>query len=87
MFGEYGAGDIKYKDINGDMKIDENDQVPIGYPTTPEIIYGFGLTTGYKNFDFSFFFQGSARSSFWIDPTATAPFVSDSSLGGTKGHC
>ena len=53
MFGEYGAGDIKYKDINGDMKIDENDQVPIGYPTTPEIIYGFGLTTGYKNFDFA----------------------------------
>jgi len=84
MFGEYGAGDIKYKDINGDMKIDENDQVPIGYPTTPEIIYGFGLTTGYKNFDFSFFFQGSARSSFWIDPTATAPFVSDSSLGGNN---
>lgn len=26
MFGEYGAGDIKYKDINGDMKIDENDK-------------------------------------------------------------
>lgn len=74
-FGEYGAGDIKYKDINGDMKIDENDQVPIGYPTTPEIIYGFGITAGYKNFDISCFFQGSARSSFWIDPKLTAPFV------------
>lgn len=84
MFGEYGAGDIKYKDINGDMIIDENDQVPIGYPTTPEIIYGFGLTAGYKNFDFSFFFQGSARSSFWIDPVATAPFVSNSSLTGNN---
>ncbi|MDR2385442.1 MAG: TonB-dependent receptor [Tannerella sp.] len=74
-FGEYGAGDIKYKDINGDMRIDENDQVPIGFPTTPEIIYGFGLSGGYKNFDVSVFFQGSARSSFWINPGSTAPFV------------
>jgi TonB-linked SusC/RagA family outer membrane protein len=79
-FGEYGAGDIKYKDINGDMQIDENDQVPIGYPTTPEIIYGFGVSGGYKNFDASIFFQGSARSSFWISPANTAPFV------GTTGR-
>jgi TonB-linked SusC/RagA family outer membrane protein len=76
-FGDYGAGDIKYKDINGDMKIDQNDQVPIGFPTTPEIIYGFGLSGGYKNFDLSCFFQGSARSSFWINPASTAPFVSN----------
>ncbi|MDR2683527.1 MAG: TonB-dependent receptor, partial [Dysgonamonadaceae bacterium] len=76
-FGEYGAGDIKYKDINGDMQIDQNDQVPIGFPTTPEIIYGFGLSAGYKNFDISLFLQGSARSSFWISPGNTAPFVKD----------
>jgi TonB-linked SusC/RagA family outer membrane protein len=69
------AGDIKYKDINGDYVIDENDQVPIGYPTVPEINYGFGISAGYKNIDFSCFFSGSARSSFWIDPQATAPFV------------
>lgn len=80
-FGVYGAGDIKYKDINGDMRIDENDQVPIGFPTTPEIIYGFGITAGYKNFDISCFFQGSARSSFWIDPSSTAPFVTGD-IGG-----
>jgi TonB-linked SusC/RagA family outer membrane protein len=77
--GGYLAGDIKYKDINGDMQIDINDQVPIGYPTTPEIIYGFGLSFGYKNLDFSCFFQGSARSSFWIDAEQTAPFVNRSS--------
>ena len=80
-FGVYGAGDIKYKDINGDMRIDENDQVPIGFPTTPEVIYGFGITAGYKNFDFSCFLQGSARSSFWIDPSSTAPFVTGD-IGG-----
>lgn len=75
------AGDIKYKDVNGDDQITSLDEVPIGYPTTPEIIYGFGLSTGYKNFDLSAFFQGSARSSFWINAQATAPFVSTSSGG------
>jgi hypothetical protein len=53
--------------------------VPIGLPTTPEINYGFGVSAGYKNIDFSCFFQGSARSAFWIDPVATAPFVNRSS--------
>ena len=72
-FGDYGAGDIKYKDINGDQIIDDRDMVPIGFPKTPEINYGFGLSAGYKSFDFSCFFQGSARSSFWIDPAKTAP--------------
>jgi TonB-linked SusC/RagA family outer membrane protein len=74
-FGEYMGGDIKYRDINGDDKITELDRVPIGFPTTPEIIYGFGLSTGYKDFDFSFFFQGLGRESFWIDPTTTSPFI------------
>lgn len=82
-FGEYGAGDIKYKDINGDMAIDESDLVPIGFPTTPEINYGLGFSLGYKNIDFSCFFQGSARSSFWIDPSATAPFVDNGVDGYT----
>jgi TonB-linked SusC/RagA family outer membrane protein len=77
------AGDIKYKDINGDYVINPDDQVPIGYPTTPEINYGFGLSVGYKNIDFSCFFSGSARSSFWIDPKATAPFVNDMGDGVT----
>ena len=74
-FGQYMGGDIKYRDINGDDKITELDMVPIGYPTTPEIIYGFGLSTGYKGFDFSFFFQGMGRESFWINPTSTSPFL------------
>ena len=55
-------GDIKYKDINNDGIIDINDEVPIGYPTTPKIIYGFGLSSKYKHFDFSFFFQGSSTN-------------------------
>ena len=74
-YGNYLGGDIKYKDINGDGKIDAGDQIPIGYPSVPEIQYGFGLSTGYKHFDFSFFFQGNARVSFFIAPTNIAPFV------------
>lgn len=77
QFGEYMAGDIKYRDINRDGKISDLDFVPIGHPVSPEINYGFGASLGYKNWDFSFFFQGSARQSFWIDPVRTAPFIDD----------
>ncbi|MEJ2881417.1 SusC/RagA family TonB-linked outer membrane protein [Pedobacter sp. GR22-6] len=87
-YGAYGAGDIKYRDVNGDGQITNLDRVPIGLPTDPEIIYGFGFSSGFKSFDFSVFFQGSARSSFWINTAATAPFIpfnySGESLGGTQ---
>ena len=56
-------GDIKYRDLNGDGVIDDNDQTSIGRPTIPEIFYGFGANIQYKKFDFSFFFQGTARVS------------------------
>ncbi len=77
QIGSYMAGDIKYVDVNEDGKIDDSDMIPIGFPTVPEIVYGFGASTGYKNVDFSFFFQGSGRSSFFIDPTAISPFVNE----------
>ncbi|MFT3752134.1 MAG: SusC/RagA family TonB-linked outer membrane protein [Paludibacter sp.] len=73
----YSAGDIKYADINKDGKIDDDDKVAIGYPTVPEIVYGFGASSGYKDFDLSFFFQGSARSSFFINPASISPFVKE----------
>ncbi|MEZ2445892.1 SusC/RagA family TonB-linked outer membrane protein [Chitinophaga sp. RCC_12] len=74
-FGEYGGGDIKYHDVNGDGQITQLDQVPLGFPTTPEITYGFGFSVGYKRFDLSAFFQGLGRESFWINARATAPFM------------
>ena len=58
-----GAGDIKYKDISGDGIINSNDWIWQGYPTVPEIVYGFGPSIKWKNLDFSFFFQGVARTS------------------------
>lgn len=80
-FGEYGAGDLKYKDINKDGVINELDRVPLGYPTIPEINYGFGFTVGYKNIDLSAFFQGSGNSSFWIDSQGMSPFIRSTSSG------
>ncbi len=74
QYGSIMGGDIKYRDVNGDGKITDADYVPIGYPTTPEIIYGVGFSVGYKNFDLSTFFQGSARSSFIINAANTTPF-------------
>jgi TonB-linked SusC/RagA family outer membrane protein len=74
------GGDIKFRDVNNDGQVNSLDMVPIGHPTTPEIIYGFGPAMSFKNFDLNFFFQGSARSSFWIDAAATAPFVGNNQL-------
>jgi len=77
-FGEYMAGDIKYKDVNGDGVVNSNDRVPMGFPTSPEIQTGFGLSMGYKKVDLSFFFQGNARVSMFINPgtgDGIAPFV------------
>jgi len=68
-FGGYMAGDIKYRDINGDGVINDNDRIPMGYPTVPEIQYGFGMSAGYKSFDLSFFFQGNKNVSFFINAT------------------
>ncbi|MCF8345914.1 MAG: TonB-dependent receptor [Bacteroidales bacterium] len=73
----YLAGDIKYVDINDDGRIDDLDRVPIGYPTIPEIVYGFGISSGFKGLDLSFFFQGIGRESFFIDPATIAPFINE----------
>lgn len=76
QYGDPGllAGDIKYRDINKDGVINDDDLVPIGLPTVPEIIYGFGSTITYKKFDLGFYLQGSARSSFFINPQNIQPF-------------
>ena len=76
----YGGGDIKYTDVNKDGKIDDADRVPLGNPTVPEIVYGFGFSMGYKGFDFSAFFQGAANQSFWINAHSTTPFMNDAQM-------
>ncbi len=86
QFGNVMGGDIKYRDVNDDGVISALDQVPIGHPTVPEINYGFGTTIGYKGFDFSFFFQGSGRQSFWLNIGNVQPFVDGDSDDGLIGQ-
>ncbi|MDD2792265.1 MAG: TonB-dependent receptor, partial [Sediminibacterium sp.] len=48
----YGPGDLKYKDVNGDGKINTADRTMIGNPT-PDFTYGGTISLKYKNLDFS----------------------------------
>lgn len=75
----YTVGDIKYKDLNGDNKIDLNDVTTIGNPTIPEIIYGFGVNITYRKWDFACFFQGAAKVSLLMEDIQ--PFVDATSDG------
>ncbi|MEZ4905303.1 MAG: TonB-dependent receptor [Spirosomataceae bacterium] len=50
-------GDIRYVDVNGDGRIDNNDREIIGN-TIPKYTYSFNLGADYKGIDFSLFFQG-----------------------------
>ena len=52
------VGDLKYKDVNGDGKIDENDKTNIGSPL-PKFTFGWNNTFTYKNFDLNIFINGS----------------------------
>ena len=73
-------GDIKFKDLNGDRVIDDNDKCWYGNPTVPEIIYGFGFSLKYKGFDCSAFFQGQGKVS--IIMYDSHPFGTKATPGG-----
>lgn len=78
-FGEYRVGDIKYQDINGDGTVDSQDEVAMGYTNLPEIIYGFGATAQWRNWDINLFFQGVSHTSFFLDGASLrSPFSSGS---------
>lgn len=64
-------GDIKYRDINGDGKIDNEDETIIGRTRVPEIMYGYTFSAKYKGFDFSLFLQGTGHSDFYIGQDAS----------------
>lgn len=51
-------GDLKFKDVNGDGRIDENDKTQIGSPL-PKFTFGWTNTFTFKNFDLSIFINGS----------------------------
>lgn len=65
-------GDVRWRDVNGDGRINFNDREIIGTPF-PKLEYGLNLTASYKGFDLSLFFQGVAgnlifnRNRQWTD--------------------
>ena len=59
-------GDIKYKDVNGDGVITEDDIVPIGYRNVPGLIYGFGFSAAWRNFGINLLFQGAGKRTFFV---------------------
>ena len=61
------TGDIKYQDLNEDGVVNEYDRTYIGNPYIPQIVYGFGASFQYKNWDFSVFFQGAGKVSIYLD--------------------
>ena len=73
-WGDVMPGDIKYADVNGDGYVNDNDIVPIGATTRPNLVYGFGLSGQWKGIDINVLFQGSGKSTFCIDGPTVYPF-------------
>ena len=62
QFGQTKVGDIKYKDVNEDGVINENDFVAQDYGNTfPSLNYAFSLGAEYKGFGINATFQGAAH--------------------------
>jgi TonB-linked SusC/RagA family outer membrane protein len=76
------AGDLKYRDINGDDKITSDDRVIMSTSTQiPKYTFGFGLNLDYRGFALSAFFQGVAGLK--IYPTANLAFPFNNGANAT----
>ena len=70
------AGDLKYKDLNGDGVINDYDKGAIGKPNLPNTTLGWTIGGTYKGFSLSVLFQGSFNYSFSVKGTGIEPFKS-----------
>lgn len=73
-WGKLQPGDIRYEDISGDGKIDDNDITAIGDPGTPTIIYGVSPGVKYKDFSIDLLFQGAGKTDFYFFREGAWPF-------------
>ena len=60
------TGDLKYRDINGDGKIDENDLVRTGDGTKPRTNYGINAELGYKGWFMNMLWQGAGNYNIYM---------------------
>ena len=67
-------GDIRYKDLDGDGLINQNDIAPIGYPNYAQYHFNVKLHFGWKGLDLKLLFTGSANGSYYLSPGYTIPF-------------
>ena len=74
------AGDLKYRDLNGDKIIDDYDKTYIGQGTVPRFTYGFGTTIEYKGFSMGAFFQGVGQNDIYVNGAFT-PFKNGTAKG------
>ena len=81
QFGPVKAGDIKYKDMNGDKVINSDDRVAMGYNSTcPEIYYSFSLGLEWKGLGFSAQFQGVGNYTAILSGTYYHPLVDNTTI-------
>ena len=81
QFGPVKAGDIKYKDMNGDKVINSDDRVAMGYNSTcPEIYYSFSLGLEWKGLGFSAQFQGVGNYTAILSGTYYRPLVDNMTI-------
>ena len=82
QFGQVKVGDIKYKDVNEDGVINENDYVAMDYGyAVPALNYGFSLGMEFKGFGINATFQGAAgqtKNLLYEDDENVRHFVSGS---------
>lgn len=71
-------GDIKYKDVNGDGVVNDDDIVPLSYSNTPRIQYGFAATFNYNSLSLSAFFEGISEVQYFLGGTGYYPYAWES---------
>lgn len=65
-FGRVRPGDIKYRDVNGDGRINGDDQVPLSYTNQlPRMMYGIGGDFSWKNLTVGVLFRGSSQVKYY----------------------
>lgn len=76
----YGPGDIKYRDLNGDGKVDygantldDHGDLRVIGNSTPRYQYGFRIGTNWKGFDLNFYIQGVGSRQLWVNGPIAIP--------------